>query len=100
MPARWTLSQRAATDLLAIAQYTIDEHGSEQAGRYRDGLLATLERLADYPRLARERSEIDPPVRVHPHGSHLIIYLIEADDTLRILRFAHAREDWDENLSS
>ena len=58
MTARWSLSERAGADLLAIARYTIEEHGAEQAELYRDGLIAALERIADFPRMARERTEI------------------------------------------
>ena len=94
MTARWSLSERAGADPLAIARYTIEEHGAEQAELYRDGLIAALERIADFPRMARERTEIDTPVRVQPYRSHLIVYQISPDDRLHILRFAHSREDW------
>ncbi|WP_417496630.1 type II toxin-antitoxin system RelE/ParE family toxin [Maricaulis sp.] len=45
-------------------------------------------------RAARERVEIAPPVRCHPHGSHLIIYVIDADDDVLVLRIRHAHENW------
>jgi len=42
---------------------------------------------------ARERTEITPPVRVHPYGSHIIIYLIDSAEDVFILRIRHGRED-------
>ena len=58
------------------------------------GLEATFEFLADYPRAARLRQEISPPVRALPYKAHLIVYDIENDDVIVILRIRHSREDW------
>jgi hypothetical protein len=43
--------------------------------------------------LARERCELDPPVRIHVHTRHLIVYRI-AEDHVAILRLLGARHDW------
>ena len=43
--------------------------------------------------MARERSELSPPVRAHPCGSHVILYTIEPDGIL-IVRVRHERKDW------
>lgn len=88
---------RAETDLAAIARYTIENYGSEQADRYREGLLAVCDFLAANPRAARERIEIAPPVRVHPHKKHLM-YTIVDDDEILIVRVTHGREDWASRL--
>ena len=62
--------------------------GREQADRYEQSLRQVIDIIADNPRIAAERLEYDPPVRVHHHAKHQIIYLIE--DTrifiVRILR--------------
>ena len=44
--------------------------------------------MADNPRIANERLEYTPPVRIHHHAKHNIIYLIEEDHILivRLLR--------------
>ena len=44
-------SRRAALDLEAIAEYTIERFGVEQARGYRDDLSACFDRLADNARL-------------------------------------------------
>jgi toxin ParE1/3/4 len=50
-------------------------------------------RLAENPRAARERLEINPPVRVHPYRAHVVIQVLDADGVL-IVHIRHAREDW------
>ena len=50
--------------------------------------------MSEYPRAARLRHEIDPPVRAHPYKAHLIVYEIEAEDGIVVLRVRHSREDW------
>lgn len=89
----YRLSQAAADDLARIAEYTVETFGTAQAIAYRDSLIATFEFLAENPRAARLREELHPPVRVHPHKPHLIIYSIE-DDSIFIVRIRHGREDW------
>ena len=68
--------------------------GLVQADRYHDALFDQFDLLAAFPRMARERTELDPPVRVHPFRAHLILYRVEPDDSILILRVRHGREDW------
>jgi len=68
--------------------------GLVQADKYHSGLSATFEFLAEYPRAARLREEISPPVRAYPYKSHLVIYELEGNDAVVILRVRHGREDW------
>ena len=49
--------------------------------------------LLRHPEMAREYTEIDPPVRLHPYRSHLIVYRIDADH-LAVIRILHARQHW------
>jgi toxin ParE1/3/4 len=49
--------------------------------------------LSRFPRAARLRDEVDPPVRAYPYRSHLIVYDIDGD-AIVILRIRHGREDW------
>jgi toxin ParE1/3/4 len=89
----YRLSQKAEADLIEIYMIGVHQFGDAQAERYHAAFEKAFAFLADYPRAARERAEIDPPVRVHPRGSHLIIYEIEDEDIV-ILRIRHSREDW------
>jgi len=49
--------------------------------------------MATMPTLARERTDFDPPVRIHPVAEHLIIYCIETDAIL-VIRILGGRQNW------
>jgi len=90
----WKLSRAAEEDLIEIWLYGAKHHGPAQADRYQDSLEGTFALLAQFPELARERSELVPPLRVHPFGSHLILYLVRANGSIFVVRVRHEREDW------
>jgi toxin ParE1/3/4 len=69
------------------------QFGIAQADAYHDGLERLFDRLALYPEMARERHELNPPVRVQPYGTHIVIYCIGRDG-IDILRVRHGRENW------
>jgi len=91
--AAYRLTPAARTDLEDIWLYTAQQWSMMQADRYTDILEDTFERLLFMPEMARERSELAPPVRIHPSAEHLIIYRIEGDH-LAILRILGAGQDW------
>lgn len=95
----YRLSVLAEQDITDIAMSGIQMFGEQVARRYHDDLFDLFDLLADNPRLARERQELSPPVRIHPHRSHLIVYTIEDNDQVLILRIRHAHEDWISDLS-
>lgn len=78
----YRISARAADDLLDILRHGVTHHGLAAAETYYAGLVEAFTFLAAYPRAARERREIVPPVRGHPYKSHLILYEIEGHDIL------------------
>jgi len=44
--------------------------------------------LSEQPEIARLRGEFSPPVRIHPYGSHVIVYeTVESE--LAIIRVLH-----------
>ena len=45
------------------------------------------------PDLAPERSEFNPPVRIHPSGKHLIVYRYSGEN-LDIVRILGGQQDW------
>ena len=57
----------------------------------------TLDLIADNPRIARERAEFNPPVRLHPYQSHTIVYLLN-DMGVLVVRVLHGRQDWERCL--
>lgn len=94
-----TLSLKAEEDIVSIAEHGVTSFGIAQARRYHEELFDTLELITQNPRMARERDEITPPVRIHPFKAHLIVYRIEDNDQVFVIRIRHAHEDWarDEN---
>jgi toxin ParE1/3/4 len=64
------------------------EFGQIQADQYEQSLRNVIDIIAENPRIASERREYFPPVRVHHHAKHYIIYSIEMEPILisRILR--------------
>ncbi len=90
----WRLSRRADADIVGIYVEGATVFGARQAEEYADGLFRTLDLLDANPRLARERLEFTPAIRVHPYGSHLVIYLIDNSGVL-VLRIVPGRSDWE-----
>ena len=89
----YRLTPAAQNDLEDIWLYTAQQWSMEQANRYCDLLEDTFQFLVSMPNMARERTEFNPPVRIHPNSNHLIVYRIEVD-YLAILRVLGARQDW------
>ncbi|MFN3364093.1 MAG: type II toxin-antitoxin system RelE/ParE family toxin [Allorhizobium sp.] len=48
--------------------------------------------------MARQRTELSPPVRVQRYRAHLVIYLTEDGGGVLIVRVRHGREDWQEDI--
>jgi plasmid stabilization system protein ParE len=68
--ADFRLSSQADTDLARIADYTIETFGIEQARRYRDGLEACFQSLADNPLLGQNANHLAAQLR---HQDTLVI---------------------------
>lgn len=91
---RFSLSVEAEEDIIAIAEQGVRMFGTAQARRYHNDLFAMLDLIAANPRMAREREEISPPVRIHPFKAHLIVYRIEEGGAIFVIRIRHGHEDW------
>jgi len=88
------LSGAADDDLAEIYADGLVEYGEQAAWAYVQGLFGTFELLARFPNMAHERTELMPPMRVHMYGAHGVIYRVDADGSILIVRVRHAREDW------
>lgn len=89
----YRLTRAAERDIGAIAETGIELFGTDQARAYHAALFGVFDLISDNPRMAHERTELTPPLRVHPFRSHIILYKIE-DDNVLIVRVRHAHEDW------
>jgi len=83
---------QAEQDLLDIWLFTFNNWGEERADNYLDSLASTLEMLNTQPLVCRERTEFSPPVRIHHHAHHLIVYLL-IEDGINIIRVLHEKMD-------
>lgn len=92
MALDWTLRPTAEADLAEIWQTGAARWGMAQAERYIDGLFVVFDLIARFPDLARERVEFTPPIRIHPTGSHLVIYRTDGPE-VEIIRILHARQN-------
>jgi toxin ParE1/3/4 len=90
---QYQLTPKATDDLEDIWRFSAEQWSITQADRYIDDLTRIFETIAAMPTLASERNEFEPPVRIHVHGSHVIIYVI-VDDYVQVLRLLGARQDW------
>ena len=90
---RYKLTARAADDIVEIYLWGLAEFGEAHAEQYHAGLHALFHVLASYPQLARRRSELNPPLRLHPYKAHIVLYQEERDEIL-IVRVRHSHEDW------
>lgn len=91
------LTKAARDDLIHIYVESVRMFAVAQAEKYQDELNRTFGLLADNPHLARERSELSAPVRIHPSGSHVVVYRIEDTGGILIIRIRHVLEDWASN---
>ena len=92
----YRVSKKARSDIRNIALYTQEQWGAVQRRKYLSSLDAKFRQLADMPLMAAERKGIDPPVRIHRHERHLIVYTI-TDSSILIIRVRHHSEDWQDN---
>ena len=91
------LSIAAEQDVRDIHTFGTLPFGERQADSYLKALIKGFEFVGENPRECRERLEINPPVRVHVVGSHLIIYSIDGRGVF-ILRVMHGHADWQNDL--
>lgn len=89
---RFELAPIAEADLAAISDYTFERWGIAQAQSYLDSIEQLLRQAANIPGMGRARPEIGERIRSFPFQSH-IIYCVEADFGVIVLRVLHASQD-------
>ena len=81
-------------DVIRIYAEGAETFGDDKAEAYYADLTRVFDLLGDTPEMGRLRSELTPPMRIHPHGVHVIVYFVDADGNVHIVRVRHGREDW------
>lgn len=97
--AKFHLTNLAVTDLSDIADFTIQNFGTERARIYLDGFKNCFETLTENPQLGRSADDLAPKLRRHEHQAHVVFYLPE-DNGILIARILHQRMDYKRHLPS
>ncbi|TNE64896.1 MAG: type II toxin-antitoxin system RelE/ParE family toxin [Rhodobacteraceae bacterium] len=92
-PLALHLTPKARTDLEEIWAYTVETWSEAQAERYLDTISESFDMLCAMPTMAREYHEFTPPVRIHPIGPHLVVYVAD-DAKLSVIRVLGAKQNW------
>lgn len=90
----YSLSAEAEEDIITIFLSGTEQFGLVQAEHYHSELEKIFDLLSTNPQMARIREELTPSIRVHPFGSHIILYTISKKNDIFIIRVRHAHEDW------
>jgi len=91
------LLPEAENDLESIWQYSAKNWGVDQAHAYLDGLVDIFEILSENPLMCRERTEFTPPVYIHHHARHLVVFIL-SEAGIDIVRVLHESIDVDAQL--
>ena len=75
----YRLTPDARTDLINIRRFTLTNWGADQSRKYLDKLRQTMQLLSATPSLGKSRPDIGAGVHSFPHGSHVIYYLVHAN---------------------
>ena len=92
---RWRITAAARADLLAIGWFTERRWGRAKRVSYFDRLDAVIERLAENPRLGRERQELGRGLFSFAVGRHVIFYAVDSEHAVTIVRVLHQAMDPD-----
>ena len=90
--ADYVLSNKADGDLTEIYLYSHRTFGEAKADAYFLSLCDCLQALADNPRLGRSAGVIRPGLFCHPHGRHIVFYMVEETGIL-VVRVLHDSMD-------
>jgi plasmid stabilization system protein ParE len=91
------LTNLAKEDLIDIWLYGQKNWGAVNANQYLDSIDAFLKTLINLPEKFALRRDFQPPVRIAPFKSHLVVYL-ESTRHIQIVRVLHQSMDVPQHL--
>ena len=95
----YELTPKALADLDDIWRYSAERWSVDQADLYIDDFTRIFELLVSTPEMARERHEFNPPVHIHSHAQHLVVYTLH-DSMVLIIRVLGGKQNWKAILDS
>lgn len=91
--AKLTLRQAAEDDLEEIDRFSAERFGKAVADGYAQGLVSALDAVAELPYAAPLREDFGAGVRGKLYRSHRVLYRIEEDGEVVVLRVLHHSRD-------
>ena len=95
----YVFSKEAENDLVEIYHHGFINYGERKADLYIEALKEKCQFLAGMPNLCPDHEEFSPPVKIHHHKKHLIIYIVETEYIL-IVRVLHERMDIQQHIAT
>lgn len=95
----FSFTEEAERDLEGIVDHGREQWGAARTDLYIDALEERLHLLADNPGVGSERDDISPGLYSFPHESHMIYY-VQNNDQIVVIRVLHGRMDPVNHLSS
>ena len=89
---QYFLTKAAASDLVDIVKYTLEEWDEEQLLIYQNQLESRLEAILTFPDIGRKHPKLSPDIFYLVEGKHYIFYK-KIDKDIEVLRFLHHRMD-------
>jgi len=91
----YLIAPAAISDIDEIWSYILDESGSQEiADRLTDTIYSRILLLASFPYLGRGRSgDMGEGMRSFLVGEYVIVYWLDTDRCVHVLRVVHGRRD-------
>ena len=93
----YVFSKEVENDLVVIYRYGFINYCESKADQYIKALKEKCQFLANMPNLCPNRDEFNPPVKIHHHKKHLIVYIVKSEYIL-IVRVLHDRMDVQQHM--
>jgi toxin ParE1/3/4 len=84
---------RALADREDIQHAGIEVWGEIRAHAYVAEIDRACARIGDFPSIGKMRDDIRPGIRMFPVEEHVVYYRIRVDESIRICRILHARQN-------
>ena len=90
-------SAEAHNDLVDIIFYGNENFGPQQSSKYVAQIRNAIELIGLNPEIARLRTELERPVRIHTVGAHMVVFDVE-DGMVVIVRILSAGQNLQEHI--
>ena len=96
---QYVFSNKAENDLIEIYHYGFLNYGEIKTEQYMTGIKEKCQFIANTPYINPSHSEFNPPVRLHHHKKHLIVYITKTNHIF-IVRVLHEKMNIQSHLEN